>query len=105
MTSGDINVIITTDETVRKINIQFFEHDYYTDVITFNYNERNVINGEIYISIDRVKLNANNYKVSLNQELKRVIFHGVLHLVGYDDKDEKEMNKMHKLENHWLQFI
>ena len=93
-TPGDLLFILTTDEIVLDINKKFLGHDYFTDVISFDNSSGNIVNGEIYISIDTVKRNALIYKTCLNNELLRVIIHGVLHLCGYRDRSKKDRDFM-----------
>lgn len=99
---GDLNFVITNDERLKEINIEFLKHNYFTDVIAFNYSENNRINGEIYVSLETVKRNAVVYKVSLRMELLRVMIHGTLHLCGYNDKTENERNVMKLIEDRWI---
>lgn len=101
-TSGDLNFIVTNDDSLKKINRSFLEHDYYTDVITFNYNSGDIINGEVYVSIETIKLNANNYNVSLDDEVFRVLVHGVLHLLEYNDITPEQRKEMREAEDRWL---
>jgi probable rRNA maturation factor len=100
--AGIIEVIFTSDRKVYEINCEFLGHDYYTDIITFNYNEGRTINGEIYISAERVRENAETYGALLKTEIRRVIFHGVLHLCGYDDRTKEEKKKMSEMEEMYL---
>lgn len=102
--SGDLIFIFTNDTNLKKLNEKFLKHSYYTDVISFDYGNGDRINGEIYISIDTVKINSINYKVSYTSELIRVIIHGVLHLCGYDDKGNKKKSKMRRMESFWLKI-
>lgn len=102
---GDLSFIITSDRELKKINNEFLGRDYFTDVIAFDYGEGKTVKGEVYISKDTVQKNANNYKVSLRNELVRVIFHGTLHLCGYIDKSIAQKERMRRIEDKWLQEI
>jgi probable rRNA maturation factor len=94
-----LNYIFCTDNDLLKINRQYLKHDYYTDIITFELSEKGrPLEGEVYISVDRVKDNAKIVKEPLYRELHRVIFHGVLHLCGYEDKSQNEKKDMSKKE-------
>lgn len=99
---GEISVILLSDEDLLKINIDYLNHDYYTDIITFDYSEGCKISGDLYISVDRVKENAQKYGYRFEEELKRVIIHGILHLCGYNDKSRKEQHEMRKKEDYYL---
>lgn len=104
MSLGDINIIFSSDEYLLDKNISFLNHDYYTDIITFNYNENTLLSGDLFISYDRVKDNAQKLNVQLIQELRRVIIHGILHLCGLNDKTEAEQEAMTAAENAALEF-
>ena len=98
-----LNFIFCPDTYLHKINLEYLDHDTLTDVITFPYTaEGEPIEGDIYISIDRIKENANKFKVPFLKELKRVMIHGVLHLCGYGDKSEEEGKIMRTKENFYL---
>ncbi len=100
---GCINFIFCSDPYLRKLNKDYLKHDYFTDIVTFdNSSEKKLIEGDIFISIDRVRINAALYNVSFKEELQRVMIHGVLHLTGYTDKNSKEKMNMRKREDFWL---
>lgn len=99
---GEISLIICSDKYLLKINVDYLQHNYYTDIITFNYVEGNLISGDLFVSIDRVKENSVKYNTSWIKELYRVIFHGLLHLVGYNDKTSEEQKMMREKENLYL---
>lgn len=100
--SDDLIFIFTNDERILKINEEFLKHTWFTDVIAFDYCGGKNIKGEVYISIDTVRNNANNYKVSLKLEVLRVMIHGTLHLCGYLDNTEELKGKMRKVEDGWI---
>ena len=87
---GELNFIFCTDEYLLEKNIQFLNHDTYTDIITFDYCEGNIISGDIFVSVERVTENANTFGVDFEDELDRVLIHGILHLAGYQDKSKEE---------------
>ena len=98
-----INLIFSTDHYLNNLKVQYFNQNYYTDVIAFNLeNKDELIDGEIYISMDRVIYNANKFGCSLDNELKRIIIHGVLHLMGYEDIKKNEKSIMTNLENQYI---
>jgi rRNA maturation RNase YbeY len=101
---NELNFIFCSDEELLDINKRFLNHDYYTDIITFNLSttKKEPITGEVYISIDRIKDNALTFKTTTERELHRIIFHGLLHLCGYNDKTPPQKSAMTKRENHYL---
>ncbi|AEW86574.1 rRNA maturation RNase YbeY [Flavobacterium columnare] len=102
---NEINYIFCDDEYLLQINKQYLDHDYYTDVISFDYTEEGLIAGDIFISIDRVKENASSLGVSFEEELKRVIIHGVLHYCGYKDKSSEEEKMMRLKEDEKIKMF
>ncbi|HEY9114782.1 MAG TPA: rRNA maturation RNase YbeY [Bacteroidales bacterium] len=104
--SGDLNFIFCSDDYLLEINSFFLQHNYYTDILTFPTSENpKIISGEIYLSIDRVKENAIANSVSFKNELKRVLVHGVLHLLGYTDDSLDEISLMRSKEDNYLLLL
>ena len=102
---GDITFVFCDDNYLHKINLEFLDHDTYTDIITFDYSVGNEIVSEIYISVDRVSENAKKYKQTFENEIHRVMVHGVLHLCGYKDKLAEDKQIMRDKENHYLSLL
>jgi rRNA maturation RNase YbeY len=102
---GDINYIFCDDEYLVEINQQYLNHDTLTDIISFDYSVGNELHGDIFISIDRVKENAVDFNVSLDEELKRVMVHGVLHYCGYKDKSERDELLMRSKEDEKIKMF
>ncbi len=99
---GEVAYIFVDDEKILEVNRQYLQHDYYTDIITFDYTEGDVISGDLFISLDTVRTNAEQVGASYEQELDRVIIHGILHLCGIDDKGPGEREVMEAAENKAL---
>lgn len=99
---GDISYIFCSDAKILEVNKQYLNHDYYTDVITFDYSEKNVVSGDIFISLDTVKSNSEKFQTNYDEELRRVIIHGVLHLCGLKDKSVEDSKYMTKCEDEAL---
>ena len=102
---GEITYIFTDDKSLIEINKQFLNHNFFTDVITFDYCENDIISGDIFISIDRINENSQLFNTLFYEELLRVLIHGVLHLVGFNDHSEQEKHQMRKQENTCLERI
>ena len=104
-TEGEINFIFCDDSYLHKINVEYLDHDTFTDIISFDYTIGNLISGDIFISIERVKDNAKEYEVSFDKELLRVMSHGVLHYCGYKDKSVEDSNLMRQKENEKMEMF
>ena len=102
---GEINYIFCDDEYLHKINVEYLDHDTLTDIISFDYTVGNVLQGDIFVSVERVKDNANDFNVSFEEELKRVLSHGVLHYCGYKDKSPEDEAMMRSKEEEKMQMF
>lgn len=104
-TEGEINFIFVDDAYLHQLNLEFLQHDTLTDIITFDNSVGNILHSDIYISVERVQENAKDFKTNFNEELHRVMIHGILHLVGYKDKTESDETLMRSKENHYLERL
>ncbi|WP_431126985.1 rRNA maturation RNase YbeY [Flagellimonas flava] len=102
---GDIDYIFCSDEFLLNLNQEYLNHDTFTDIITFDYTDANLISGDIFISVDRIKENAAKFDVAFKNELKRVMAHGVLHLMGYKDKGTDEAKVMRQKEEEKIKLF
>ena len=99
---GEINYIFCSDDYLHQINVEFLHHDTYTDIISFDYTVGKELHGDIYISVERVKENAKEFDTTFNDELARVIIHGILHFCGYKDKSVEDAKEMRGKEDHHM---
>ena len=98
---GAINIVFCSDNYILDVNMKYLQHDYFTDIITFDYCEKDVLSGDLFISIDSVRENAQFYGTEFADELNRVMVHGLLHLIGYDDHSEADIAVMRQKENYY----
>ena len=103
--AGEINYIFCDDEYLLKVNQDFLQHDYYTDVITFDYVKGKTIAGDIFVSLPRISENAETHSKDFNVELHRVLAHGILHLCGYKDKTDDDVKEMRNKEDYYLNIL
>jgi rRNA maturation RNase YbeY len=103
--TGEITYIFCKDNYLHEVNLEHLHHDTFTDIITFNYCSNNLISGDIFISIDRIKENAILYNTTFQNELHRVMIHGILHLIGFDDKSEEDKILMRSKEDFYLSLL
>ena len=99
---GQINIVLTSDNNVLELNKKYLSRNYLTDIIAFDYTENQVIAGDLFISVTRVRENSEKFDVTFKKELKRVLVHGVLHLLGYGDSTQKEKSMMRQMEDRYL---
>ena len=99
---GDISIIFCSDNYILDVNQKYLNHDYFTDIITFDYCEGDKLSGDLFISVDSVMENSVEYGTEFKDELNRVIVHGILHLIGYDDHNKKDIEVMRKKENYYI---
>ena len=99
---GNISIIFCSDNYILDVNQKYLQHDYFTDIITFDYCEGDKLSGDLFISVDTVKDNAIEYGTEFHDELNRVMVHGLLHLIGYDDHCEVDIKEMRAKENYYL---
>jgi len=102
---GEVSIIFTSDNYLLNINKDYLKHDNFTDIITFNYSSKKIISGDLFISVDRVLDNAKLFSATFIFELHRVMVHGILHLLGFDDHSDQETKEMRFQEDKWLKLI
>ena len=102
---GNINYIFCNDDYLLTINKKYLNHDTYTDIISFDYSEKDKLSGDIYISVDRLKENAGKFKTSFEDELNRILIHGILHFAGFNDKSKAEKIEMRKQEDYLISLL